>query len=84
MRRSLIPGWDFFERRADPSFAIDTSSEGLADISVVSLTALKSPAWLGKSGAGEVEGLLRTPSLPRRARRLARVGALSSSSAILA
>src|SRR6266478_4907360 len=70
---------DFWEGAGDPSRTVTASTGRLSSVGTISLISEKSPVWLRESGPGEGEdGLLAKRSFPRRARRLARVGGLSS------
>src|SRR5882757_4930677 len=75
--------WGSWERRGESSRTVKASADWLSSTGAISSIAEKSPAWLSESGFGGGEkGLLPARSFPRRARRLARVGGLSSLSAI--
>src|SRR5712671_1053802 len=75
--------WDFWEGKGESSRAVEASAGWLSIIGAISLIVEKSPVWLSESGPGRGdEGLLRERSFPRRARRLAKVGGLSSVSDI--
>src|SRR5580704_12014337 len=90
MRRSIATGelradlrWNLSEERGDPSRTLETLVGRLSSTRATSLIAEKSPVWLIESGpGGGEEVLLPTRSFPRRARRLAKVGGLSSLSDI--
>src|SRR5258705_8047129 len=90
MRRSVVTGelrvgfdWGLLEGKGDPSRAMEASAGSRSSAGAISLMSEKRPVWFSESGPGEGgEGLLPARSFPRRARRLARVGGLSSLSDI--